>query len=639
MSELLNQEQLDAVKTIDGPLLVLAGAGSGKTRVVTYRITYLIENGVPAESILGLTFTNKAATEMQERVKSITQSYVLISTFHSLGARILRESITSLGYTQNFTIYDEEDTKKVLLSCLRDLNLKETKEEIKALRSAISNAKNNLQLPDEIDNKKDTHPYLFDAYSLYQKQLKANNAVDFDDLLLLPVRLLREHPEILEKYQNRWRYLLIDEYQDTNKAQYTFVNLLVAKSQNLCVVGDPDQSIYSWRGANIYNILKFEQDYPSAKVIRLEQNYRSRSNILNAANNLISCNTERIEKNLWSNRGDGEKIKHYTAETERQEATFIARKIRYYHEVRKVSLRDMVVFYRTNAQSRAFEDSFLIHRIPYVIVGGISFYQRKEIKDILAYLRMVQSGSDYISFSRCINLPKRGIGETTLEKIRLGASSQSLSILPYCRSLLRGEAADVKLTAKQKTGLTEFVQTIDLLKQINLAGDLANLVKQTIEKSGYLDVLEEDKETMRERKANLDSLITKALEWEETMENPSLTLFLEELALKSSLDEADISRDRVSLMTLHNGKGLEFNLVFLVGLEEGLIPHQNSLEGEYDKDIEEERRLCYVGITRAKEWLYLTHTRIRYLWGVERLQKPSRFFNDIPYTYVEKVRE
>lgn len=634
--EKLNEPQADAVKTLDGPLLVLAGAGSGKTRVVTFRIANLLQNGIEPSKILGLTFTNKAAEEMKERVRKLTNSHVIICTFHSLGARILRESIIHLGYTNNFTIYDEEDALKLIGVCLRDLDANEKQYEPKGVKNLISLEKNALNRPDTIDFAKyHSEPLFPEIYALYQKRLKEYNAVDFDDLLFLTVQLLRDFPSVLEYYQDRWSHLLIDEYQDTNMAQYEIVQMLVAKSHNLCVVGDPDQSIYSWRGANIKNILNFENDYSQAKVVRLEQNYRSRANILDAANCLIQFNYNRYEKLLWSNLGEGEKIKHHVADTEKDEARFVSDQIRYYHEEHSIPYQDMVVFYRTNFQSRVFEDRFLTNRTPYVIVGGLSFYQRREIKDILAYLRMVHSGADYVSFARTINLPKRGIGSTTMEKIRAGAIEENVSIISFCEALADGISL-IKLTAKQLEGIKDYVRIIRELRRISEDCSLKELVKVAIEESGYMGHLMEDEETYSDRKSNLEELVAKAQEWEEATENATLSGFLEELSLKSTLDETIDSHDRVNLMTIHNGKGLEFTLVFLVGLEEDLFPHANS-RGK-DEAIEEERRLCYVGMTRAKEYLYMTEARQRFLWGTTRIQRTSRFLKEVPIKYIEKIR-
>jgi len=411
----LNPQQKVAVGHVEGPLLVLAGAGSGKTRIVTYRVAHLLQLGVPSSEILAVTFTNKAADEMRHRILQLTHKSVLTCTFHSLCARILRESITALGYARDFTIYDEEDSEKVLKECFASLQIKEEKGELKNFRSRISQAKNALIEPHQLDKEE---KILHDVYELYQKKLKEYNALDFDDLLFLTVKLFEQAPDILAQYQKRWLFILIDEYQDTNAAQYMLTKLLAREHKNVFAVGDPDQSIYSWRGANIHNILNFEQDFPGAKVIPLEQNYRSRSNILEAANALIRNNASRYEKNLWSERGEGQKIGLYIAENDHAEADFVVKQLYKLHREKSISLSDCVIFYRTNFQSRIFEDHLLKERLPYVIVGGLSFYQRREIKDILAWLRIVLSGTDFLAFIRTINLPKRGLGEAALEKLR-----------------------------------------------------------------------------------------------------------------------------------------------------------------------------------------------------------------------------
>lgn len=436
MTELLNLQQQLAVTHIEGPLLVLAGAGSGKTRIVTYRIVHLLQSGIAPSSILALTFTNKAAGEMRERVLKMTSANVLICTFHSLGVRILKECLHLMGYKPGFTIYDEEDSNRVLKTCLDDLGLKDKEFSVKIFKNLISNAKNQLTAPENIDETEfmsSVEQAFPKVYQLYQNKMKEYNAVDFDDLLYLTVRLLRENPDVLESYQSRWRFLLIDEYQDTNHAQYTLVQLLVEKNHNLFVVGDPDQSIYSWRGANIKNIMNFQSDFFGAKVIRLEQNYRSRSNILNAANDLIIQNMNRYEKNLWSELGEGEKLFVYIGQDERTEAEFVAHQILQLKSKAHLPLNEMVVFYRTNFQSRVFEDALLRKKIPYVIVGGISFYHRREIKDILSFMRLVHSGSDFVSFLRTINIPKRGFGEASLEKIRLAAESEGWPSFPSAK--------------------------------------------------------------------------------------------------------------------------------------------------------------------------------------------------------------
>jgi DNA helicase-2/ATP-dependent DNA helicase PcrA len=574
----------------------------------------------------------------------------MILTFHSLGVRILRESIDHLGYKQDFLIYDEEDADKLLKSCLAELDVKDQKLDTKSFKQMISRSKNALILPNQVKQSDLSTPaeQLFPkVYALYQAKLKQYNAVDFDDLLLLTVHLLQQHPDVLEMYQQRWHYLLIDEYQDTNAAQYALVRLIVQKNNNLFVVGDPDQSIYSWRGANIKNILNFEKDYQGARIVRLEQNYRSHTNILNAANALIQHNDNRYEKNLWSDLNPGEKVSLFTGMDDREEAAFVVDQIQFHHKQQKIPLSEMAVFYRTNFQSRIFEDQLLQRRIPYVIVGGISFYQRKEIKDILAFLRMVHSGSDYVSFSRTINIPKRGIGEATIEKIRLGAYHENISILEYCHALVDGYPLQnpVKLPAKQKEGLQSYVQCLQTLREVAKRGSLHKLVMETIDRTGYLDHLRLDQESFDDRRENLDALIAKALEWELAMEQEKeettepakfLESFLEELSLKSTLDEASGSQDRVNLMTIHNGKGLEFKVTFLVGLEEDLFPHVNSKASS--DAVEEERRLCYVGMTRAKEYLYISNSRMRFMWGTSRAMYPSRFLREIPAEYIQRVK-
>jgi DNA helicase-2/ATP-dependent DNA helicase PcrA len=633
----LNEEQRTAVERLEGPLLIVAGAGTGKTRVVTLRIANLIDHGIPPSQILALTFTNKAASEMKERVEALTSYPVLVSTFHSLGARILRESIELLGWRRNFVIYDSEDVEKLIKSCFKELGYKEQKGDVKIIISLISKAKNALLMPTEVDV--DETPSALQTlfpriFTLYKAKLKESNAVDFDDLLVLPLELFQSHPAVLEHYQNRWRHVLIDEYQDTNAAQYTMMRYLVEKHNNICVVGDPDQSIYSWRGAAIENILNFAKHFPGTHVVNLEQNYRSSSNILEAANAVIERNNKRLDKTLRSDLGAGEKICLHTASDDRSEAFFIAQSIAYHRIRHTIPYKEMVVFYRTNAQSRAIEDRLLMSKIPYCIVGGLSFYQRREIKDILAFMRVASSGNDFVSFSRTINLPKRGLGDATLEKFRQGAIVEKMPLLDYCKSLL-SEGAPQKLTAKQREGLTEYFMIIDAIQACAQNSSVSEIVKTAIKTTGYIALLKEEPESYPERLENLDALVSKAIEWETEVEEPSLSLFLEELALKSTLDEAESPEDRVHLMTIHNGKGLEFLVTFLAGMEEDLFPHANSRGN--DAAVEEERRLCYVGMTRAKKHLYLSHSSLRYLWGSERFQRPSRFLKEIPSQYVTKL--
>ncbi len=627
MQDTLNPEQQSAVEHIEGPLLILAGAGSGKTRIVTQRVAQLINIGVPVNSILALTFTNKAASEMRYRIRKMASAEILTCTFHSLCARILRESIHYLGYKNDFAIYDADDSLQLVRNCLKTLEIKDDKSTARSVYSAISRAKNDLITPQNLPEPKshDKNANLLKkVYTLYQQKLKEYNALDFDDLLYLTVELFEKHPQALKRYQNQWNFILVDEYQDTNHAQYRIIQQLAHNHQNLCVVGDPDQSIYSWRGANINNILNFQKDYPNAISITLEQNYRSTNTILNASNAVIKHNQQRYEKNLWSALGDGNPIGLYTAETDRAEASYVHEKIMHHHR-NCTPYHDMVIFYRTNAQSRIFEDMLLKYDIPYVIIGGVSFYQRREIKDILAYLRMLVSDSDFLSFARTINLPRRGIGPTTLQKLSTLAETTATPILTLCRD------TTIKLSARQRDGIQSYLSLIATLRnQTDLP--LEELLIRTIEESGYLSLLKQDPETLEDRKSNLDELIAKAAEWSQTHPNPTLTAFLEELSLSTSADTAK-GGDAIQLMTLHNGKGLEFPVTFIVGLEEGLCPHLNSLDDP--QALEEERRLFYVGMTRAKIHLYLSCSRYRFLWGTPRAMQPSRFLSEIPESFLD----
>ncbi len=629
---LLNSEQQFAVNYRRGPLLVLAGAGSGKTRVITHHIIHLLESGLRPQQIVAVTFTNKAANEMRERIATQTAVSPLICTFHSLGVRILRESIFQLGFSPNFVIYDEEDALKLLKACLKELNIEDKAATPKALKQVISKAKNRLEEPKE-DLSSIVGQVAPKVFELYQNKLFEASAVDFDDLLFLPVKLFKEFPEVLEVYQDRWQHLLVDEYQDTNEAQYRLASQLVAKNRNFFVVGDPDQSIYSWRGANIQNILNFEKDWPDAKIIRLEQNYRSTSTILEAANSLIEHNENRYKKNLWSNLGEGEKIKTFCAFNEREEAEFIVDTL--IKDKRRLSLHlnDLVIFYRTNAQSRPFEDELLRRNIPYSVVGGMSFYQRKEIKDILAFLRLLHNPSDTVSFLRTINLPKRGFGDAALAKILNLANRSQRNLLDICQDLLKPDPS-LKLNQNQREGLQDYLNLLASLKKISSENPLHELVYQTIQRSGYLEVLKAEPDTMEDRKANIDELIAKAIEWEEQNAQATLPQFLEELTLNINVSDQEV-HDRLTLMSIHNGKGLEFHTVFLTGLEESLFPHINSFD--IPQGIEEERRLCYVGMTRAKRMLYLTRCMSRFVWGGARSLKPSRFLKEIPAHFCQKI--
>lgn len=621
----LNSQQESAVQHVEGPLLVLAGAGSGKTRVVTYRIARLLDLGILPSDILAVTFTNRAAEEMRTRIRTLKNAQVLASTFHSLGARILRESINAFGYKNDFTIYDVEDSEKLLKSALNQLQIHEDKSFVKKVRHQISSAKNDLIDPEDAD------PEFREVYQLYQQKLKECNALDFDDLLYLTVKLLKEHESVRKEYQNRWLFVLIDEYQDTNLAQYSIAKILVDVNKNIFAVGDPDQSIYSWRGARYQNILNFEDDFPGARVVTLDQNYRSTNNILNGANALIQHNDERYDKKLWSDLGDGEKIAVFVAQNEKREAEFVAENIS--KQALDYSLDQIAIFYRTNAQSRIFEDALMSRRIDYKIIGGLSFYQRREIKDILAYLKVVLSNADLISFLRTINLPRRGLGAATLEKLVAACTDSGMPIFEFCEEAL--DRPDLfKLGSKQKDGLRQYIRTIHEIRGKRASLNLHELIDETISLTGYKNYIQEDFETYQDRKENLDELIGKAAEWQQEESEPSLTKFLEELSLRTSAEEKS-HLPTVKLMTLHNSKGLEFEVAFLVGLEEDLFPHINSKDDA--KAMEEERRLCYVGMTRAKKQLFLCSTTYRYMWGTAKFMKPSRFLKEIPTQYLENL--
>lgn len=621
----LNEAQLEAVTAPYAPVLVLAGAGAGKTRVVTHRIKHLINQGMAPNKILAVTFTNKAAKELKERVAqqcSIHNSSDLpmVCTFHGLGVFILKKSLHLLG-RDSFIIYDQDDSEKVINHCLQKLNLSKNHGDF---RAKISHIKNNLQSLNEIKNVN-----LLNVYREYQTQLEQANALDFDDLLLFTVKLLTEVPEAREEYSHLWQALLIDEYQDTNHAQYKIAQALSYKHKNIFVVGDPDQSIYSWRGANIQNILNFEEDFPKAKIIRLEENYRSCSNILNAANALITHNTKRLEKILKSVKGPGSKIQVFIGETERREADFVAMEIfRLKQKNANLSLRDICIFYRTNFQSRTFEKALTQLRIPYEIIGGLSFYRRKEVQDILAFLRLMVFPFDGIAFERTLKLITSGIGATTLMKIKLFTLEKRLPWVQACREILTNH--QVKLSTKQQTELNKYIQKFDLLFSAYHSQTLYEFITSAIHIIEYLAFLQKDPD-FESRKDNLNELIADIEEWSIQFPQGSLEDFLNEISLKSALDEADNSDDRVNLMTIHNGKGLEFRVAFIVGMEEKLFPHASNL----DENIEEERRLCYVGITRAQELLYLTAARMRSLWKDAQYNQASRFLKEIPREYIQ----
>jgi DNA helicase-2/ATP-dependent DNA helicase PcrA len=630
----LNDQQRQAVEHVEGPMLVLAGAGSGKTKVVTCRIAKLIDLGVLPSDIVAVTFTNKAAEEMRYRIKKMKNVHVLTSTFHSLGAKILRESINALGYSNDFSIYDEEDSLKLLKNCFSSLQFKEEKGLLKGIKHRISSAKNDLIAPDKIPatRKGSKADILFpQIYPLYQARLKESNALDFDDLLYLTVKLLQESEFARKEYQNRWLFILIDEYQDTNYAQYTLTKILADKHSNIFAVGDPDQSIYSWRGARYQNILNFEKDFPGGKVITLEQNYRSTKTILDASNAVIDNNSERYEKRLWCDRDEGEKIKIFLAQNDRMETDFVIKQIEEICLNHQLSLNEVVIFYRTNAQSRPFEDALLSKGLPYKIIGGISFYQRREIKDILSILRMVTSNTDYISFSRSVSFLRIGIGQTTLAKLIHTAQENGVAILDLCQQIIDGKTSIIKLNVKQTEGLRRYLK---IIHQVRKSTSLVyEQIKEVIDATHYLDLLKDDPESFEDRKSNLEELIAKAAEWQEE-NNGSLSLFLEEITLKADTSTSQ-ENETIKLMTIHNGKGLEFELVFIVGLEEDLFPHVNSRD--FPEDLEEERRLFYVAMTRAKKFLYLCGAYYRYLWGTAKFMQPSRFLKEIPSEYLENL--
>ena len=632
----LNEPQREAVLHVDGPLLILAGAGSGKTRVLTHRIAYLIEElGVNPWNILAITFTNKAAGEMRQRVDDLVgfgSESIWVSTFHSMCVRILRRFIDRIGYDSSFTIYDTDDQKTLMKAVCKkiDIDTKHFKERM--LLSVISSAKNEMILPEEFElNAGGDFAQLKIAkvYREYEAQLKANNALDFDDLLVKTVQLLQTQPDVCENYQERFRYIMVDEYQDTNTVQFKLVSLLAGKYRNLCVVGDDDQSIYKFRGANIRNILDFEKEYPDAKVIKLEQNYRSTENILNAANGVISNNRGRKDKTLWTANGEGEKIGLRQFDTAYDEAEFIAEDIK--REVQSgASYNDSAVLYRTNAQSRLLEEKFIAMNIPYKIVGGINFYARREIKDILAYLKTVDNGQDNLSVRRIINVPKRGIGLTTINRIQEAADARGIS---FYDALLVPEM--IPGVGRSSSKLNSFAALVEYLKGQAEKESLTDLLNEILDMTGYTQNLEADDEIDAEsRLQNIEELLNKAAAYEEDCadrdEKATLSGFLEEVALVADIDSLEEDQDYVVLMTLHSAKGLEFPHVYLAGMEDGLFPSYMTITGDDPEELEEERRLCYVGITRAEQKLTLTCARKRMVRGETQYNSLSRFVREIP---------
>ncbi|MEJ9151516.1 DNA helicase PcrA [Bacillus smithii] len=636
----LNKEQQEAVKTTEGPLLIMAGAGSGKTRVLTHRIAYLmVEKAVNPYNILAITFTNKAAREMKERVGQLmggAAEEVWISTFHSMCVRILRRDIDRIGFNRNFTILDTTDQQSVIKGILKDKNLDPKKFDPRAILGTISSLKNELIDPESYSKQVGSYyeRIVSEVYEEYQKRLRKNQSLDFDDLIMTTIHLFQRVPDVLEYYQRKFQYIHVDEYQDTNRAQYLLVKLLASRFQNLCVVGDSDQSIYRWRGADISNILSFEKDYPNARVILLEQNYRSTKRILQAANEVIKNNYNRKPKKLWTENPEGKKIVYFRAENEQAEAQFVAGKIKELVESGKRQLSDFAILYRTNAQSRVVEEVLMKSNIDYTIVGGIKFYDRKEIKDILAYLRLIANPDDDISLLRVINVPKRGIGSTSMDKIARYAQENDLSLFQALE-----EADFIGLSPKITKAVLEFRDLIKGYTQMQEYLSVTELVEEVLDKSGYRDMLKAEKTLdAQSRLENIDEFLSVTKGFEENSEDKSLIAFLTDLALVADidrLDEEDNNQQSVVLMTLHSAKGLEFPVVFLIGMEEGVFPHSRSLMDE--EEMEEERRLAYVGITRAEEELYLTNAQMRTLYGRTNLNPVSRFIQEIPEDLLDEV--
>ena len=637
----MNPQQQEAVECTEGPLLILAGAGSGKTRVLTHRIAYLIEErGVKPWNIMAITFTNKAAQEMRERVDRIVEfgsESVWVSTFHSSCVRILRRYIDRLGFDNRFTIYDTEDSKTVMKEILRRLNLDPKIYKERSLLAKISAAKNEMLSPDAYEQNVSRweDKRVAEVYRAYQEQLKKNNALDFDDLLVKTVELFRSCPEVLDYYQEKFRYIMVDEYQDTNTVQFQFVSLLASRYRNLCVVGDDDQSIYKFRGANIGNILDFEKVFPDAKVIKLEQNYRSTQNILDAANEVIRHNLGRKEKRLWTENGAGDKVNFRQFQSGFEEAEYVAGEIGRKVRTGEAHYRDFAVLYRTNAQSRLFEEKFLLANIPYKIVGGVNFYGRKEIKDLLAYMKTVDNSLDDLAVQRIINVPKRGIGAATIGKVEAYAAEQEIHF--YDALLEADYVPGLGRAAAKIRPFTLFIQS--LRSQLEYLS-VKELLEKIIEETGYVRDLEaEDTDEARARIENIDELISKTADYDSSAAEPSLSGFLQEVALVADIDSVDENSDYVLLMTLHSAKGLEFNEVYMAGMEDGLFPSYMTITGGDASELEEERRLCYVGITRARKRLTLTAARQRMIRGETQYSKTSRFVREIPRELVDLGRD
>ena len=637
--EQLNDKQYEAVINTDGPCLVIAGAGSGKTKVLTHKIAYLMnEKNVKPWNILAITFTNKAAKEMKERVEKLVgeaSNDMWIGTFHSICVRILRKYIDRIGFESSFIIFDTSDQKTVVKQCLKQLEIDDKLLTDKSVLYEISNAKNEMLEPEQYalrtngDFRKEK---IASVYKLYQSKLKENNAIDFDDIINFTIKIMLENPDVLEYYSDKFRYVLVDEYQDTNKAQFTLITLLAGRHGNITVVGDNDQGIYSFRGADITNILNFEKDFPGSKIIKLEQNYRCTQNILDTANNVIKNNETKYDKKLWTQNDRGDLAKIYRGDTEYDEASYIAEQINHLRRTEKYNYSDFAVLYRMNAQTRSIEDILRREDIPYKIVGGLKFYERKEIKDIIAYLRLIQNTSDNISLSRIINEPKRGIGKTSLENVEALSAQTGASMYDIIKK------ADEYGLGRVYINSREFIDQIEYLKAKKDEILISELIKETLNKTGYTKALEQENTVEAENRIdNLNEFLTVAMEFEEESADRSLEEFLEGITLSSDLDNVEETDDSVTLMTLHSAKGLEFPVVFLIGMEEGIFPGYKSI-GE-QKELEEERRLCYVGITRAKKNLYFTCAKQRTIFGSTSCNNISRFIKEIPKELLDGYEE
>ncbi len=635
----LNDKQYEAVVNTEGPCLVIAGAGSGKTKVLTHKIAYLIgEKGAKPWDILAITFTNKAANEMKERIANLVGDIakdIWMGTYHSICVRILRRFIDRIGFDSSFIIFDTSDQRTLVKACMRDLAIDDKLFNDRSVLSEISNAKNEMLEPEQYKARSNgdfRKEKIATVYELYQKRLKENNAVDFDDIINYTIKILMENPDILEYYANKFKYVLVDEYQDTNKAQFTLVTLFASKYGNITVVGDNDQGIYSFRGADISNILNFERDFPGTKIIKLEQNYRCTGNILKAANSVIKNNEVKYKKELWTENEEGNLPKVYQADNEYDEATYIVTEIEHLEREEYYKYSDFAILYRMNTQSRAIEDILRRENVPYKIVGGLKFYERKEIKDIIAYLRLIQNSADNLSLKRIINEPKRGIGKTSLDKVEAIAEQNETSMYEVIKHADQYGLNRVFLNSR------EFVNVIEELKDKKDQLVISELIKTTLKKTGYTKALEDENTIEAENRIeNLEEFLTVAIEFEEEYAENSLSEFLEGITLSSDIDNVEETEDSVTLMTLHSAKGLEFPVVFLVGMEEGIFPGYKSISEP--KELEEERRLCYVGITRAKEHLYLTCSKQRTIFGSTSYNPVSRFLKEIPEDLLEGYQE